>query len=93
MTSSPSGRRSPSSPYSSSTVPAPGRSSSPKYNPAAIDHYVYRHRWVALCDRLCGRRVAQLRDMEYEILEQLLADLEGDPEYSVMRAALGLFFR
>ncbi|GAA0153617.1 hypothetical protein LIER_11815 [Lithospermum erythrorhizon] len=38
-------------------------------------------------------RVAQLRDMENEIFEQLEVDLEDDPEYSVMRAALGLFFR
>ncbi|GAA0161873.1 hypothetical protein LIER_18091 [Lithospermum erythrorhizon] len=52
-----------------------------------------RHRWVALCGRLCGKPVSQLRDMEYEIFEYLEADLEDDPEYLVMRAALGNFFR
>ncbi|GAA0174957.1 hypothetical protein LIER_28232 [Lithospermum erythrorhizon] len=77
---------------SSGDVPAPERSSSPKYTPAATNHYVYRYRWVALCDRLRGRRVAHLRDMEYEIFEQLEADLKGDPEYSVIHAALGIFF-
>ncbi|GAA0148255.1 hypothetical protein LIER_07750 [Lithospermum erythrorhizon] len=93
MASSPSGGLSPSPAYSSSVVPTLGRTPSPEYTPVAIDHYIYRHRWIALCGRLRGKRVAQLRDMKYEIFEQLEADLEDDPESSVMCAALGLFFR
>ncbi|GAA0148346.1 hypothetical protein LIER_07816 [Lithospermum erythrorhizon] len=88
VTSSPSGGRSPSSDYSSSVVPAPGRSSSPEYTPTVVDHYVYRHRWVALCDRLRGRRLAQLGDMEYEIFEQLEADLEEDASSKIVCQSL-----
>ncbi|GAA0153387.1 hypothetical protein LIER_11637 [Lithospermum erythrorhizon] len=50
-------------------------------------------RRVALCGCLCDKPVSQLKDMEYEIFEQLEADLDDDREYSVMRAALRNFFR
>ncbi|GAA0184616.1 hypothetical protein LIER_31904 [Lithospermum erythrorhizon] len=79
--------------YTSSVGNAPERTPSPEYTPAVVDHYVYRHRWVALCDRLRGKPVSQLRDMEYEIFEQLEADLEFDHKYLVMLATLGNFFR
>ncbi|GAA0140551.1 hypothetical protein LIER_01872 [Lithospermum erythrorhizon] len=64
---SPSRERSPSPTYASSTKLTPGRTPSHEYTPAATDHYVYRYRWVALCGRLRGKPVSQLRDMEYEI--------------------------
>ncbi|GAA0154015.1 hypothetical protein LIER_12118 [Lithospermum erythrorhizon] len=66
--------------------------SSLEYTHVVTDHYVYLHRWVALCGHLHGKPVSQLKDMEYDIFEQLAADLEDDPENSVMRAALGNFF-
>ncbi|GAA0139579.1 hypothetical protein LIER_01096 [Lithospermum erythrorhizon] len=78
--SSPCGERSPSPAYASSFELTPGRTPSPEYTPAATNHYIYRHRWVALCGHLHSRLVYQLRDMEHEIFEQLEADLEDDPE-------------
>ncbi|GAA0140282.1 hypothetical protein LIER_01662 [Lithospermum erythrorhizon] len=62
----------------------PGRSPSPRYTPAVTDHYIYLHRWVALCGCLRGKPVSRLRDMEDEIFEQLSANLEDDPEYLVI---------
>ncbi|GAA0163243.1 hypothetical protein LIER_19155 [Lithospermum erythrorhizon] len=88
VTSSPSDERSPSLAYASSVELTLGRTPSPEYTPAADDHYVYRHRWVPLCGRLSGKLVSQLRDMEHDIFEQLGADLEDDPKYLVMCAAL-----
>ncbi|GAA0143521.1 hypothetical protein LIER_04187 [Lithospermum erythrorhizon] len=91
--SSPSDEHSPSSAYACFFELTPGRTPSPEYPSVVTKHYMYHQRYVALCGCVPGKSVPQLREMEYGILEQLEADLEDDPEYSVMHAALDNFFR
>ncbi|GAA0166492.1 hypothetical protein LIER_21634 [Lithospermum erythrorhizon] len=42
---------------------------------------------VPLCGLLHNKPVSQLRDIEFEVLEQLEADLEFDPEYLLRRSS------